>query len=319
MKKIYTDETAARKHLEALRWPDGPICPKCGSVSKDHYRIEAKAESTSGARKGLWKCKDCREQFSVTVGTVFERSKIPLHLWVYASHLMASSKKGISAHQLHRTIGVTYKTAWFMEHRLREAMRPTGQDFAEKLGLGGKVVEADETYFGTDKAKLAASMESRGGRKPKAGYGHKNAIFSLVERGGQVRSFHISGGMFEGVKQALQNNVSLEAVLQTDEAKMYNNIGKSFVYHGRVNHSAKEYVRGTDYTNTIENFFSVFKRGMRGIYQHCSSSHLHRYLAEFDFRYNNRSANGVEDAERAEILLAGIGGKRLTYRSPNTH
>jgi transposase-like protein len=318
MNPIYTNEEAARKHLEGIRWPDGPICPKCGSVRKDHYQITAKADSKTGARAGLWKCKDCRSQFSVTVGTVFERSKIPLHQWVYASHLMASSKKGISAHQLHRTLGVTYKTAWFMEHRLREAMRPTDQDFAEKLGTGGKVVEADETYFGTDKEKLAASIDSLG-RKPRAGYGHKNAIFSLVERGGKVRSFHISGPMFDGVKQALQAGVSLEAHLQTDQAKMYNNLGKSFASHGRVDHSKKEYVRGTDYTNTVENFFSVFKRGMRGIYQHCSSTHLHRYLAEFDFRYNNRSANGIEDAERSEILLAGIGGKRLTYRRPDTH
>jgi hypothetical protein len=251
----------------------------------------------------------------VTVGTVFERSKIPLHKWVYASALLASSKKGISAHQIHRTIGVTYKTAWFMMHRLREAMKPIE---APKMGSGGGVVEADETYFGTDKDKLAASVELRG-RKPKAGYGHKNAVFALVERGGQVRSFHISGSMFEGVKQALQANVSLEAYLQTDEAKMYRNIGKSFAGHASVNHSQKEYVRGVDYTNTVENFFSVFKRGMRGIYQHCGSQHLQRYLTEFDFRYNNRSAAGVEDAERAEKILAGVGGKRLTYRRPDTH
>jgi transposase-like protein len=311
MNKIYTNEEAARKHLEAIRWPDGPICPHCGSVSKEHYRIEAKAESKTGARPGLLKCKDCRSQFSVTVGTVFERSKIGLHLWVYASHLMASSKKGISAHQLHRMLGVTYKTAWFMEHRLREAMKPTHTVDTPKMGSGGGVVEADETYFGT-KTGVKKRAKARG-------WGHKNAVFSLIERGGQVRSFHIAGNMFDGVKMALQANVSLEAYLQTDEAKMYNNIGKSFAGHGRVNHSAKEYVRGTDYTNTIENFFSVFKRGMRGIYQHCSSTHLNRYLAEFDFRHNHRSAHGVEDAERAELLLAGIGGKRLTYRRPDAH
>jgi transposase-like protein len=318
MDPIYTNEEAARKHLEAIRWPNGPICPKCGSVSKGHYEIKAKAESATGARKGLWKCRECRAQFSVTVGTVFERSKIPLHHWVYASHLMASSKKGISAHQLHRTLGVTYKTAWFMEHRLREAMRPTDQDYAEKLGTGGGVVEADETYFGTDKEKMAASVAMRG-RKPRAGYGHKNAVFSLVERGGKVRSFHITGPMFEGVKQALQAGVSLEAHLQTDQAKMYNNIGKAFRSHGRVDHSKKEYVRGTDYTNTVESFFSVFKRGMRGIYQHCSSKHLHRYLAEFDFRHNNRAALEVNDAERRDNLLEGVSHKRLTYKQPLTH
>lgn len=299
---IYNNEEAARAHLEKLRWPNGPICPHCGVIGTA-YKITAKADSKSPARPGLYKCKDCRSQFSVTVGTVFERSKIPLHKWVYASHLVASSKKGISAHQLHRTLGVTYKTAWFMEHRLREAMKPAG-NVTPKMGTGGGVVEADETYIGT----------ATGKKKAKGGWGHKNAVFSLVERGGQVRSFHISGNMFEGVKQALQANVSLDAYLQTDEAKMYNNIGKSFAGHGRVNHSAKEYVRGVDYTNTVENFFSVFKRGMRGIYQHCSSAHLHRYLAEFDFRYNYRSKNGIEDAERAELLLAGIGGKRLTYK-----
>lgn len=310
--RIYHNEDAARKHLEAIRWPNGPTCPHCGVESKDHYALQGEKH-----RPGLRKCQDCRKQFSVTVGTVFERSKIPLHKWVYAAALLASSKKGISAHQIHRTIGVTYKTAWFLLHRLREAAKPVG-NVTPKMGSGGGVVEADETYIGTDKDKLAESVAIRG-RKPKAGYGHKNAVFALVERGGQVRSFHISGSMFEGVKQALQANVSLEAYLQTDQASMYNNIGKSFAGHGRVDHSKKEYARGTDYTNTVENFFSVFKRGMRGIYQHCSSQHLGRYLAEFDFRYNNRSATGVEDAERAERLLAGIGGKRLTYRRPDAN
>jgi hypothetical protein len=188
-----------------------------------------------------------------------------------------------------------------MFHRLREAMKPAESPI---FGSGGATVEADETYIGTKK-----------GAKKRAGWGHKNAVFTLVERGGKARSFHISGNMFEGVKLALKG-VSPEARLQTDEAKMYNVIGKQFSYHGRVNHGIKEYVRGTDYTNTVENFFSVFKRGMRGIYQHCTSDHLQRYLSEFDFRYNNRSALGVEDTERAELLLKGIGGKRLTYKRP---
>lgn len=300
---IYHDEEAARTHLESIRWPNGPICPHCGSVSKEHYALKGEAH-----RAGLWKCKDCRSQFSVTVGTVFERSKIGLHKWLYATHLFTSSKKGVSAHQIHRSLGVTYKTAWFMMHRIRKASEPMPADVT-KLGGGGGIVEADETYIG----------KKEGAPKPrrKAGPAQKNAVFTLVERGGKARSFVISGSMFEGVKQALQAGVSLEAHLQTDEARMYSNIGKAFASHGTVNHSIKEYVRGTDYTNTVENFFSVFKRGMRGIYQHCKSHHLHRYLAEFDFRYNNRTALGVDDAERATILLRGIEGKRLTYRRPH--
>jgi transposase-like protein len=303
---IYNDDEAARKHLEGIRWPDGPICPHCGSVSKDHYALNGEAH-----RPGLWKCRDCRSQFSVTVGTVFERSKVALHKWVYAAHLISSSKKGISAHQIHRTIGVTYKTAWFMMHRLREAMKPAANETPPKLGEGGKVVEVDETYIG----------KSGGYRMHKSGHvaPHKNIVFTLVERGGQARSFHITGGMFHGIKLALQQGVSLEAHLQTDQAKMYNNLGKKFASHGRVNHSKFEFARGTDYTNTVESFFAIFKRGMRGIYQHCKSQHLHRYLSEFDFRFNTRSALGVEDAERAAKLLAGIEGKRLTYRRPDTH
>jgi transposase-like protein len=320
---IYNNEEAARKHLEAIRWPNGPICPHCGSVSKDHYEIKAhsapvptvdpeghKARHTV-ARAGLWKCRDCRKQFSVTVGTVFERSKIPLHKWLYASHLFVSSKKGVSAHQIHRTIGVTYKTAWFMMHRIRKAAEPAVPP--SNMGQGGKFVEADETFFGK-KDKGGYKMHKGGAVVP-----HKNMVFTLVERGGKARSFHISGPMFQGIKEALQRGVSLEAHLQTDQAKMYNNLGKAFASHGRVNHSINEYVRGTDYTNTVENFFSVFKRGMRGIYQHCKSAHLHRYLAEFDFRYNNRIALGVTDTQRATILLQGIEGKRLTYKSNYEH
>jgi transposase-like protein len=301
---IYNDAEKAREHLEAIRWPNGPVCPHCGVVDS------ATALQGKAHRPGLYKCKECRQQFSVTVGTVFERSKIPLNKWILAAQLMASSKKGYSAHQLHRTIGVTYKTAWFMMHRLREAMKP--KKLERKLGEGGGTVEADETYFGT-KPKEELTL----GRKPKGGWGHKNAVFTLVERDGTARSFHISGRMFDGVKQALQEHVSLDASLMTDEAKMYRVIGKKFAYHGTVNHGKKEYVRGVDYTNTVENFFSVFKRGMRGVYQHCSSDHLQRYLTEFDFRYNNRSAKGIEDSERAKRLLEGAEGRRLMYQSSN--
>lgn len=303
---IYTDAEAARKHLEATVWPEGPVCPHCKSVDNS-TALQGKA-----TRPGVYKCKDCRRQFTVTVGSIFERSKVPLNKWLLASTLMASSKKGYSAHQLHRTIGVTYKTAWFMFHRIREAMKPKQ---LEKLASGNQSgpVEADETYIGTDKGKMADFVESTG-RKPKAGFSHKNAVFTLVERGGEARSFVITGAMFDGVKKALKANVDPSAWLMTDEAKMYKNIANDFAGHGTVNHSEKEWVRGINYTNTAESYFSVFKRGMKGVYQHCSSQHLQRYLNEFDFRYNHRSATGVEDSERAEKLLQGAHGRRLMYQ-----
>ena len=295
--KHFKDDNAARQYLESLRWPNGAVCPHCGS-NEAHYALNGSAH-----RPGLWKCKDCREQFSVTVGTVFERSKIPLSKWLMAVYLLCSSKKGMSSHQLHRTLGVTYKTAWFMTHRIREAMttNPAGL-----MGSGGGVVEADETYIGRKK-----------GSKLQRGFGHKNAVFALVERGGKVRAVHLSGEKFDAIKTELKANVSLDATLMTDEAKMYVNVGKQFADHQVVKHSVREYVRKNAHTNTVEGYFSVFKRGMKGVYQHCSSEHLHRYLAEFDFRYNNRTALGIEDAERAANALKGIEGKRLTYRRPD--
>jgi transposase-like protein len=289
----FHDDDKAREYLEAVRWPDGPVCPHCGSQN-DHYRLQGEAH-----RKGLLKCQDCRKQFSVTVGTVFERSKIPLSKWLAAAYLMASSKKGISAHQLHRTLGITYKTAWFLAHRIREAMKtpdPKG------MGSGGGTVEADETYIGRRK-----------GMQPKPGGSHKQKVFALVERGGKVKSVRISGNMLKGAKDALKM-VSKDANLMTDQARMYRNLGKRFASHETVNHSVGEYGRGNAHTNTIEGFFSIFKRGMKGVYQHCSEDHLPRYLAEFDFRYNLRSALGVEDGERMVDTLKGIEGKRLTYR-----
>lgn len=291
----FHDDAKAREYLEAIRWPNGPVCPHCGSAEEGHYALKGKAH-----RPGLWKCKDCRKQFSVTVGTVFERSKIPLSKWLMAAYLLCSSKKGMSAHQLHRTLGVTYKTAWFLAHRIRHAMETPE---TAPMGSGGGVVEADETYIG-----------KKAGAEVKVGWGHKQKVFSLVERGGNVRSMTITGKMFDGVKDALNNHVSAEAHLMTDEAKMYNNLGKRFASHSRVNHSRGEYGRGEVYTNTIEGFFSVFKRGMKGVYQHCDEKHLHRYLAEFDFRYNHRSSLGIEDGQRVVDALAGIEGKRLTYR-----
>jgi transposase-like protein len=293
----FHDDDKAREYLESVRWPDGPVCPHCGVIG-NHYQLEGKAH-----RKGLYKCCEpkCRKQFSVTVGTVFERSHIPLSKWLAAAYLLCSSKKGMSAHQLHRTLGVTYKTAWFLAHRIRFAMADFGK--TGKMGEGGGIVEADETFVG-----------KKPGRHRRAGWGHKNVVFSLVERDGQVRSFHISGRMFDGIKKALRENVFPEARLATDEARMYRKIAKAFAEHMTVNHSQDEYVRGDASTNTIEGFFSTFKRGMNGVYQHCSSDHLHRYLAEFDFRYNHRSALEVNDVQRTVNALAGIGGKRLTYK-----
>ncbi|MFZ1904713.1 MAG: IS1595 family transposase [Steroidobacteraceae bacterium] len=293
----FRNEDAAREHLENLRWPNGAACPHCGGTERNS-RLRGESH-----RPGLWFCGDCRTQFSVTVGTVFERSKIPLHKWMLATHLLCSSKKGISSHQIHRIVGVTYKTAWFMTHRLRLAMADKP---ATLLGSGGGAVEADETYIGR-----------KPGRKMGRGHAHKETVFSLVERGGNVRSVHITGKTFAGVKRALKANVSPDATLMTDDARMYRKIAKAFAEHKAVNHSAHEYKRGDAYTNTIEGFFSVFKRGMTGVYQHCGSDHLHRYLAEFDFRYNNRTALGVDDAQRTDAALRAIDGKRLTYRLPD--
>ncbi|WP_166300358.1 IS1595 family transposase [Bradyrhizobium sp. 2S1] len=320
--KIYTDENAAREHLEALNWPDGPICPHCGVVN------EATKLTGKSTRPGVYKCRPCQKPFSVTVGTVFERSKIKLNVWVHAVDLYTASKKGFSAHQLHRTLGMTYKTAWFMAHRIREAMTEV-KGPTNPMGGEGKIVEADETYYGkkADKPKTTA----RGTPFLKGGMGaHKIGIVSLVERGGKVRSFHIQGNTTaDTVTKILRTNVRRDSTLHTDESKLYTKVGEEFAKHDTVNHGKKEYVRytgivsfpeGEPYTittNTIEGFFSIFKRGMKGIYQHCGEQHLHRYLAEFDFRYNNRVALGYNDSMRAENALKGIVGKRLMYRRPD--
>jgi transposase-like protein len=291
----FHDEAAAFAFVEARVWPTGPICPHCGCFERIG-RLTGKS-----TRYGVLKCYDCRKPFTVRVGTIFEDSHVALHLWLQAIFLVAASKKGISANQLHRVLGVTLKTAWFMGHRIRLAMQDTS---TRKMGSDGGVVEADETYFGRKPF-----------RKSARGWGHKEAIFALVERNGKARSVHITGKMFDGVKKALRDNVSPDARLATDEARMYRTIAKDFAEHLTVNHSKDEWVRGDASTNSIEGFFSVFKRGMNGVYQHCSSEHLHRYLSEFDFRYNNRSALGIEDLERADKLLRGVTGKRLTYET----
>jgi transposase-like protein len=314
---IYTDADKARAHLELIQWPNGPVCPHCGNVDQATIaKVEGKKQSH---RDGLYYCNACNDQFTVTVGTVFESSHVPLNKWLIASHLMAASKKGVSAHQLHRMLGVTYKTAWFMAHRLREAMAEDPKARGP-MGGPGKTVEADETYYGamddqTRKAATKPGQRSMKHRKP--GY-LKRTVMSLVERGGSVRSFHVETANIETVKEVLFRNVDRRSTLYTDQAAFYKQPGKDFDTHRSVNHSIEEYVRiegdRVVHTNTIENVFSVFKRGMSGVYQHCGEAHLHRYLAEFDFRYNRRSKLGVEDAERTDMLLEAIRGKRLTYR-----
>lgn len=296
---IYTDEAKAREHLESLLWPNGPVCPHCGVVGN------ATALQGKSTRPGVYKCRDCRQPFSVTVGTVFERSKIPLTKWLLATHLLVSSKKGISSHQIMRTLGVTYKTAWFMTHRIREAMKPsTG---APQIGGEGKTVEADETY-------LAKSPKTR---KPKGTPLHAKPapmVLSLIERGGNVRSEYLDD---RNIRQALAKNLNDASRLVTDGATTYKFFMPTPEQHAAVDHSKYEWVRGDVHTNTAENFFSIFKRGLVGTYQHMDKKHLNRYLAEFDFRFNNRAKLGINDAERAEIALKGIEGKRLTYRRPD--
>jgi len=299
--KIYTDETAARRHLERLQWPDGPVCPHCGVIG------EATALKGGSTRPGVWKCRACGKPFSVTVGTVFERSHIPLTKWLLATQLLTSSKKGMSSHQLARMLGVTYKTAWFMAHRIREAMTPVpGSE--PPLGGDGFVVEADETYIGRKDGKRK--------RAGSGGYAHKRTVLSLVERGGTIRSFKLGSPTRNEIGAAIRANVDPASTLHTDGSKVYHGLAAT-EGHESVDHD-KSYVRQGKsdlvHTNTLEGFFSVFKRGMVGTYQHCGEQHLQRYLAEFDFRANTRAKLGYDDATRAEIALEGIRGKRLTYR-----
>jgi len=302
----FHNEAAAVARLEAIIWPEGPVCPHCGGTER--------ITPVKGGRIGLKRCGQCKAQFTAKVRTVFEDSKVPLHKWFQAAHLLASSKKGISAHQLHRTLGVTYKTAWFMAHRLREAMRSGNLG---PMGGHGSIVEADETYFGdipeADRPQLKAN--GRPFFKRRSGPQHKRAILALVERGGKVRSFHLPSAQIESVIPIVRDNIARESRFHTDESRLYSFIGGQFAAHETVKHSDYEYARGDVSTNTVEGYFSIFKRGMRGIYQHCKEKHLHRYLAEFDFRYNNRSALGIEDTARTAAVLRGIVGKRLTYRT----
>src|SRR5581483_2316075 len=285
-KDYFHDEEAAFGHLEAVLWPNGPVCPHCGGMDRIS-RI--KANPAKRIRIGLHKCGDCGKQFTVKVGTVFEHGRIPLHKFLQAVHLLCSSKKGISAYQLHRILEVQYKTAWFLAHRIREAMCST--DFSP-LGGEGKAVEADETFIG----------RLEGLPKPRRGSAsYRNTVLTLVERGGRARSFHGESHTVGQIVPIVRENIAREARLMTDEARHYLKVGEEFAAHGRVNHGQDEYVRGDI-------------RGMKGVYQHCAEKHLHRYLAEFDFRYTSRSALGIEDQERSGQALGGMKGKRLLYK-----
>lgn len=296
----FQDADKAREYLEALHWPHGPVCPHCGSAD-DQRRLEGTKH-----RPGLVQCNSCRKQYTVTVGTVFERSKVPLNKWLLATHLICASKKGMSAHQLHRMLGVTYKTAWFMAHRIREAMVPSD---GGPMGGPGSDIEADETYYGKDRSAPESRMAIH----------RMNRIVSLVDRATGRSTSVVFNGTFNAdtLGRYLLTNVDRRSRLLTDEHQAYKRPGLEFAKHQHVAHKRDEWVSETDptaYTNTVEGFFSIFKKGMRGIYQHCGQQHLHRYLAEFDFRYSNRSGRGIEDRERADIALKGIAGKRLTYR-----
>jgi transposase-like protein len=300
----FHNEEAAYAYVEQRVWAHGTVCPHCGEIDR------AGKLGGKSTRIGVWTCYGCRKPFTVKVGTIFESSHIKLHLWLQAIYLIASSKKGISSHQLHRTLGITLKSAWFMSHRIREAMR--GGEFAQ-FGSGGGVVEVDETFIGHDK-----TIKPKGEKKGR-GYHHKNKVLSLVDREtGQARSIVVDDLKTSTLMPILQANIAREARVMTDEAGQYKHLGKHFADHKFTSHGKGEYVNAEDrtiHTNTIEGFFSVFKRGMKGIYQHCGHNHLNRYMAEFDFRYNNRAALQCDDHQRAERLLLGVVGKRLTYET----
>ncbi len=291
----FNDEEAARAHLESVYWPNGPVCPHCGGTERN-TRLNGTAH-----RAGLLYCADCKSQFTVTVGTVFERSKVPLHKWVFANHLMCASKKGVSAKQLERMLGVTYKTAWFMAHRIREAMNiePAGQ-----LGGGNEPVEVDETFWG-----------NKGKQKPGArSYHHTMKVLSLVERNGEKRSYHVPNVSPNTLRPILNAQIAQKARLMTDQAGVYEKLGPFFASHEVVNHSIKEYSRGDVTTNSAESSFALLKRGLVGTFHSVSEQHLQRYATEFDFRWNTRQKLGFNDTDRAAHVLKNIGGKRLTYR-----
>ena len=291
----FHNEEAAYEWVEARLWPNGPICHHC----KSGERIGKMGGKST--RIGLYKCYACRKPFTVKMGTVFEASHVPMRMWLQAIYLLSSSKKGISTRQLQRTFGVGLKTAWFMSHRIREAMTTLHVD---PMGGEGAVVEIDETFIG-----------KKEGATVRRGYAHKRPVMTLVERGKGSRSFHVSGTAAADLLPIIKANIAAGTHVMTDEAGQYAHLGKHFTEHDFVRHAAGEYGRGIVHTNTVEGFYSVFKRGMKGIYQHCAERHLHRYVAEFDFRYSNRVKLGVDDLARSERALKGAVGKRLMYRT----
>lgn len=305
----FHDEEAAFAHLEGVLWPEGPVCPHCWEKTRIS---KIKANPAKRIRLGLHKCGSCKRQFTVKVGTVFEHGRIPLHKFLQAVHLLCSSKKGISSHQLHRILEVQYKTAWFLSHRIREAMR---DGKLAPMGGPGGVVEADETFIGRLEGIPKPNRRREGKKGGGGSQAYKNTVLTLVERGGRARSFHVESTTVSQIVPIVRDNIKRETRLMTDEARHYLAVGREFAEHSAVEHGKDEYVRGDIHTNTVEGYYSIFKRGMRGTYQHCGEKHLHRYLAEFDFRYNNRIALGVSDKERTTNALTGMKGKRLTYRA----
>jgi transposase-like protein len=301
---IFHDDNAARAYLETVLWPQGPVCPRCGVMGDRITKMTGKS-----LRPGVYNCKDCRKPFSVTVGTVMERSHIPLSKWVLATRLMAASKKGFSAHELHRLADISYEAAWFLFHRLREA---AGDPSPIPIGGENKVVEIDETYIGGKEANKHASKRRHEGRGPVG----KMPVVSLVEREGETRSFHVANVTAGTLRPIIVKHASRKSYMMTDEASVYPAIGREFTGHGTVNHGAEEYVRtgGFHHTNTVESHFALLKRGIFGTFHNISEAHLSRYLAEFDFRANTRD---MSDGERAAALLAAGKGKRLLYRQPH--
>lgn len=308
--KHFHNEKAAFAFVEKHIWAGGRVCPHCGVLGRSG---ELNGKST---RIGVYKCYECRKPFTVKVGTIFESSHIKLHIWLQAIFLISSSKKGVSSNQLSRVLGITLKSAWFLSHRIREAMKDGSLG---PLGGEGKIVEADETYYGPksgplpEKTTAGREFTKKGGAKR----AHKRAIVSLVERGGKVRSFHVDRADKHTVASIVVQNVAKESQLFTDESKLYKGADGHVIEHHTVHHASGEYARGVVNTNSIEGYFSIFKRGMKGVYQHCDEKHLHRYLSEFDFRYNAREALGYNDSDRAAMLLKGVVGKRLTYETAN--
>lgn len=291
----FHNEEAAYAYVESRVWPEGPVCPHCGGVERIG-KMQGKS-----TRIGAYKCYQCRKPFTVKIGTIFESSHVALNIWLQAMYLIAGSKKGISSNQLHRTLGVTLKTAWFMSHRIREAMRSNDPGM---FGTGGGMVEADETYIGREPGSKIAPSGA-----------HKMKVLALVDREtGRSRAMVVDSLTLKELQPIIFHNIDREARLMTDESKAYKTLGLYFSSHDTVNHSALEYGRGEFHTNTVEGYFSIFKRGMKGVYQHCAKKHLNRYLAEFDFRYTNRVANGFNDADRTTELVKGIVGRRLTYQ-----